>query len=281
MGIDKSDVRLVVHLSLPDSIESYFQEAGRAGRDLKDSKAVLLWNGNDVRSLKDLLALSFPEREFIEDIYQKLHIFNSIPYEQGQGFSIKFSLEDFCAHFSLQKAKVFYALKYLQMTSHLSYCEDVDIPLRIKILADRNLLYGMQFESPVQELILETLMRGYPGIFSTLQSVDEPALAGKCSLSVPELRMELYRLSLEHIIKYVPLSRDDVLTFHHNRLMPGNLDLDKQKYEMLKSNACSRAEAIIDYASQTSQCRSRYLLAYFGQQDSCSCGKCDVCLRRE
>ena len=281
MGIDKSDVRLVVHLSLPDSIESYFQEAGRAGRDLKDSKAVLLWNGNDVRSLKDLLALSFPEREYIEDIYQKLHIFNSIPYEQGQGFSIKFSLEDFCAHFSLQKAKVFYALKYLQMTSHLSYCEDVDIPLRIKILADRNLLYGMQFESPVQELILETLMRGYPGIFSTLQSVDEPALAGKCSLSVPELRMELYRLSLEHIIKYVPLSRDDVLTFHHNRLMPGNLDLDKQKYEMLKSNACSRAEAIIDYASQTSQCRSRYLLAYFGQQDSCSCGKCDVCLRRE
>ena len=93
--------------------------------------------------------------------------------------------------------------------------------------------------------------------------------------------MELYRLSLEHIIKYVPLSRDDVLTFHHNRLMPGNLDLDNQKYEMLKSNACSRAEAIIDYASQTSQCRSRYLLAYFGQQDSCNCGKCDVCLRRE
>ena len=280
MGIDKSDVRLVVHLSLPDSIESYFQEAGRAGRDLKASSAVLLWNGNDIKSVKELLSLSFPSREYIEDIYQKLHIFNSIPYEQGQGFSCKFCLEDFCAHFKLQKAKVFYALKYLQMTSHLSYCEDVDIPLRIKILADRKLLYSMQFESPVQELILETLMRGYPGIFSILQSVDESGLARKCSLSVSELRMQLYRLSLEHVIKYVPLSRDDVLTFHHNRLMPGNLDLDKGKYEMLKENASSRAEAMIDYASEQTQCRSRYLLAYFGQQDSCDCGKCDVCLAR-
>lgn len=277
MGIDKADVRFVVHLSPPDSPEAYFQEAGRAGRDGKRSYAVLLWNDRDLQRARQMLALSFPSPEYIEDIYQKLHIFNQIIYDAGEGVQLQFNLEKFAAHFSLNMAQVRYALKYLEVSGHISYSEDVTIDTRVKILADRDDLYDIELPDPHMPAILETLMRRYPGIFSFVVPVDEEMIASAAGVTVPQLRRLLYSLSLEHVIKYIPSDRSDVVMLHHNRLMPGNIDLQMQKYYFLKDNARARTEAMAEYVSEEDECRSRWLLRYFGQQESEDCGTCDVC----
>ena len=277
MGIDKPDVRFVVHTGLPESPESYFQEAGRAGRDGERSWAVLLWTGTDVRRLRQLLDVSFPSLEYIADIYQKLHIFFEIPYEAGIGRQLKFDLAAFSKHFRLQPAAVHYALKYLERSGHLTFSEDVEVATQVRILADRNVLYDIDLPDPAMVTLLEVLMRRYPGIFSYPVPVREDAVAAACGLTVPQLRQLLYRTSLEHVIKYIPGDRCDVVFLHHNRLMPGNVDLQKDKYGFLLENARRRADAMTEYAAETDRCRSRWLLRYFGQEESSDCGTCDVC----
>ena len=277
MGIDKPDVRFVAHTGLPESPESYFQEAGRAGRDGERAWAVLLWNGTDVRRLKQLLDVSFPSLEFIADIYQKLHIFFEIPYEAGVGRQLKFDLAAFSKHFKLQPASVHYALKYLERSEHLTFSEDVEVATQVRIMVDRNVLYDIDLPDPAMVTLLEVLMRRYPGIFSYPVPVHEDAVSGACGLTVPQLRQLLYRTSLEHVIKYIPGDRCDVVFLHHNRLMPGNVDLQKSKYDFLLENARRRADAMVEYASEADLCRSRWLLRYFGQEESADCGSCDVC----
>lgn len=280
MGIDKPDVRFVVHYDLPESPEAYFQEAGRAGRDGKRSFAVQLWNSVDVRRAKQIEDVSFPSLEYIEDVYQKLHAFFEIPYDTGMGRQLKFKIEDFCKRFGLQRAPAFYALKYLERTEHLTYSEEVDIPTKVRINVDRKSLYDVELADQGQANVLEALMRNYTGIFSFLQQIDEEYVARLAGQTVPQLRQSLYGLSLAHVISYVPTDHSDVVVLHHDRLRPGNVNLMPSRYAMLKESYHSRSEAMLEYVSETSECRSRYLLRYFGQTETTDCGTCDVCRAR-
>ena len=277
MGIDKSDVRFVVHMDLPESIEAYFQEAGRAGRDGNRSYAVLLWNDADVRRLRQIEKSSFPPLDYIEDIYQKLHQFYQIPYETGVGRQLKYEEEEFCRHFKLQRAAVRYALKYLEQTDHITYAEDIETDTRVKIVVDRNALYDIELPEHGMAEVLELLMRSYPGIFSFAVGVDEKWFSGKLGITVPALRQLLYQLSLEHVIRYIPTDRTSMIQIHHDRLRPGNLALSPEMYERLHSTWQERAEAVIAYASEEDTCRSRFLVSYFGQEEAAACGTCDVC----
>lgn len=277
MGIDKPDVRFVVHFDVPDAPEAYFQEAGRGGRDGKRSFAVLLWNASDVRRLRQISTVSFPSLEYIEDIYHKVHIFFDIPYDDGEGRQLKFDLDEFCRHFKLQRQAAYYAVKYIERTGHWTLSEDVDISTKVQIRADRGDLYDIEFPDTRMSWLVELLMRKHTGVFSYPVPVDEDYLASQVGVTVPMLRQLLYKLSLEHVIRYVPCDHATVLYLHHERLRPKNVNLDPERYDFLKESSSERIQKMIDYVSEDTVCRSSYLLDYFGQHDSQACGTCDVC----
>lgn len=277
MGIDKPDVRFVVHFDVPDSPEAYFQEAGRGGRDGKRSFAVMLWNSSDVKRLRQLETVSFPSLEYIEDIYHKVHIFYQIPYDAGVGRQLKFDLEEFCRHFKLQRSSAYYAIQYIEKTGHWTFSEDVDISTKVQIMVDRNDLYDIEFQNPKLAYLLEILMRRYTGLYSYPVPIDEDYVAAQIGVQVPMLRQMLYQLSLEHVIRYVPCDHATVIFLHHDRLRPKNVNLDPRRYAMLKSSFGERMQKMIDYISEEDTCRSAYLLEYFGQSESEDCGTCDVC----
>lgn len=280
MGIDKPDVRFVIHFDLPDSPEAYFQEAGRGGRDGKRSFAVMLWNSTDLKRLLQIAAVSFPSLEYIEDIYHKVHIFYDIPYDSGVGRQLKFDLDQFCRHFKLQRATAYYAIVYLERTGHWTLSEDVDISTKVQIRIDRNELYDLDLPEPKMALLLETLMRRYTGLFSYPVPIDEDYIASRIGVQVPALRQLLYKLSLEHIIRYVPCDHATVLYLHHDRLRPKNVNMDPERYALLKDSGQARMQKMMDYVSEEDVCRSSYLLEYFGQSESTDCGSCDVCRGR-
>lgn len=281
MGIDKPDVRFVVHLDIPDSPEAYFQEAGRAGRDGKTAYAVLVYNQQDISRLNQMVDLSFPPLDYVEDIYQKIHIFYEIPYEHGEGRELKFHLEDFCRQFSLQRAKTHYAVQYLDRIGQISYSEDVEIPTRVKIIPDRQALYSIELPNPQMVSLLELLMRNYTGIFSYAVPVDEQSLGRSLGLSVPQLRVLLYETSLEHVIKYIPCDVSTVVFLRHPRLRPGDVDLKPLYYKRLREAAQERAAQMEQYCTSTDECRSARLIRYFGQKEVRDCGVCDVCRARK
>ena len=277
MGIDKPDVRFVVHFDVPDCPEAYFQEAGRGGRDGKRSFAVLLWNSSDTKRLRQIATVSFPSLDYVEDIYHKVHIFYDIPYDSGVGRQLKFDLDEFCRHFKLQRASAYYAVVYLERTGHWTLSEDVDISTKVQVRVDRSELYDIDLPDPKMSLLLETLMRRYTGLFNYPVPIDEEYIASSIGVKVTELRQLLYKLSLEHIIRYVPCDHATVLYLHHDRLRPKNVHLDPERYAFLKDAGTARMQKMIDYVSQDDVCRSAYLLEYFGQADSADCGTCDVC----
>lgn len=280
MGIDKPDVRFVVHFDVPDSPEAYFQEAGRGGRDGKRSYAVMLWNSSDTKRLRQLATVSFPSLEYIEDIYHKLHIFYDIPYESGVGRQLKFNLDEFCMRYKLQRSSAYYAIVYIERTGHWTMAEDIDISTKVQITVERNELYDFEFPDRRMISLLDVLMRKYTGLFSYPVPIDEDYVASQIGVPVPMLRQLLYKLSLEHVIRYVPADHATVIFLHHDRLRPKNVNLDPKRYEMLKDSFLERMQKMIDYISEETVCRSRYLLEYFGQAESEDCGTCDVCRAR-
>ena len=277
MGIDKPDVRFVVHFDVPDSPEAYFQEAGRGGRDGRRSYAVMLWNSSDTKRLRQLATVSFPSLEYIEDIYHKLHIFYDIPYDSGVGRQLKFDLDEFCRHFNLQRSSAYYAIVYIERTGHWTMAEDIDISTKVQIAVERNELYDFEFPDRRMISLLEVLMRKYTGLFSYPVPIDEDYVASQIGVPVPMLRQLLYKLSLEHVIRYVPADHATVIFLHHDRLRPKNVNLDPKRYGMLKDSFLERMQKMIDYISEETVCRSRYLLEYFGQTECEDCGTCDVC----
>ena len=277
MGIDKPDVRFVIHFDVPDSPEAYFQEAGRGGRDGKRSFAVTIWNASDTKRLHQIAAVSFPSLEYIEDIYHKVHIFFDIPYDAGAGRQLKFDLDEFCRHFKLQRQTAYYAIIYIERTGHWTMSEDVDISTKVQITVSRNELYDVEFPDPKMVQLLEILMRKYTGVFSFPVQIDEDYVAGLLDVQVPMLRQLFYKLSLEHVLKYIPSDHATVLFLHHERLRPKNVNLDPERYDLLKNSALERMQKMLDYISEVDTCRSSYLLEYFGQKESAACGTCDVC----
>lgn len=281
MGIDKPDVRFVVHLDMPDAPEAYFQEAGRAGRDGRRSYAVLLWNSTDIRRLHQLETVSFPALEYMEDIYHKVYAFFGLAYGQGLGRQVKFDIAEFCRRFSLNKASVYYALRYLEREGHWTYSEEMETPTRIKIRVGRDDLYDVDFSSTSMLDVIECLMRSYAGIFAYPVPIDEEFVAGKCRLSVQQLRQTLYSLAVEHLISYIPGDVTDILLLRSEHLAQGNVKLSPQRYKMLKETWHRRMEKMVEYVEEDDTCRSRFLLAYFGQEESADCGNCDVCRRKK
>ena len=204
-------------------------------------------------------------------------LFYEIPYETGEGRQLKFVLAEFCKQFHLERALALSALKYLEKTGHLSYGEDATISTKVQILMARNALYSVSFPSPAMPNLLEAMMRRYTGIFNVPVPVEEDVLAAALGVSVSALRQLLYQLALLHIIKYIPSDEATVIFLHHNRYYPKDLFLDPALYAHLKKNAEQRGATMLAYASEEDECRSVFLLRYFGQEHSAPCGHCDVC----
>ena len=282
MGIDKPDVRFVCHFDLPESLESYFQEAGRAGRDGLDSKAILLWNKTDLVRLKRIFEVSFPSLEYIADIYQKMFMYLGIAYGDGEGATRKFNLIDFSKHFRLHSATAYYAIKYIELSGYWSVTEEIDNPSRIMFTVNRDDLYRIQLSDPSMDTFLKAIMRIYPALFSHLVSIDEEYIAKMIRQSVQEVKRILIELSRMRVIDYIPQSRSPLIFINNERLTPDNLNISKRYYQERKENFGKRLRAVIDYVSHhvdedNPPCRSRRLLKYFGQSESSDCGVCDMC----
>lgn len=263
MGIDKPDVRFVLHFGLPESLESYFQEAGRAGRDGLPSAAILFWSSDDVRTLRQMHTNSFPSLEYIEDIYHKLLAFYGVAYECGMGKEIRFDLTEFCKHYSLARLQAHSAVHYLARCGQWTLLENVEVPTRVMITAERNELYNVDFEFPVMSDILEFLMRRCEGLFSYPVRISEEKVAAACGISTAQLRQMLYLMSLQHVIRYIPCINSDIIYLTHNRLQPRNVNLRPELYDMLSTSAKKRMESMIGYVTDTSRSNSEKLIAYF------------------
>ena len=215
--------------------------------------------------------------EYIEDIYHKVHAFYQIPYDVGEGRQLKFDLDEFCRHFTLQRASAHYAMVYIERTGHWTLSEDVDISTKVQVVVDRNDLYDIELPDPRMVPLLDLLMRRYTGLFSYPVAIDEEYVASYIGVAVPMLRQLLYQLSIHHVIRYVPCDKATVLYLHHDRLRPKNINLDPERYELLKNASLEKIQKMVDYVQEEDTCRSSYLLEYFGQTDSAPCCTCDIC----
>ena len=264
MGIDKPDVRLVLHLDLPDSIEAYFQEAGRAGRDGQKASAIVLYNRSDDLQLKKRLDSSFPEKEYIREVYEKLQYYYQMAMGDGLGCVREFDIDDFCRKFKLFPVPVDGALRLLTQAGYLEYTEERDNASRIRFLLLRDELYRLREMDTDSEKVVQGVLRLYTGLFSDYVFIRETAIASFCNLT-PQLVYEvLIRLGKLRIISYIPHRRTPYIIYTRERVERDRIQLPPSVYEERKARYEARMKAVVEYASERTVCRSCFLLDYFG-----------------
>ena len=277
MGIDKPDVRLVVHMDLPDSLEAYFQEAGRAGRDLKPSEAFLLVSDTDIKQLKDNLQQSYPELQRIKDIYDALGNYLQIPVGAGCGSSHDFDMNDFASYYNFQLLEVYNSLKLMEREGLFALSEAMDSPSQVMIKASREDLYRCQVEYPEFDVVIKHLLRNYPGILSDFVKIKEEQISQKLGTDVLKVEQTLKKLESYNFLTYIQRKDKPQIQYLTERQNTSHFVLSDQVYKDRKDDATRRVQAVIDFVNNDEECRSVQLLRYFGEKIKTRCGKCDVC----
>ena len=278
MGIDKPDVRLVVHMDCPDSIEAYFQEAGRAGRDGKKAYAVLLWNNSDRRKLNKRVAETFPEKEYIKEVYEDLAYYYQIGVASGAGYSFVFEIDKFCRTFKHFPVQTHSALQILERAGYIHYEMDPEARARVMFKLGRNDLYRLDEGSAFEEAVITALLRNYGGLFSNYVYIDESLLAQEAELTTHQVYVILKNLAQRNIINFIPQRKTPFITYLRDRVDGERVVLSKEIYEERKAQYVARINAMQAYATNGDVCRSRQLLIYFGEERHKDCQQCDVCL---
>jgi ATP-dependent DNA helicase RecQ len=281
MGIDKADVRIVAHYDIPDSIEAYFQEAGRAGRDGQPARAILLYNNADEPKLIKRVSDTFPEKDYIRKVYDHLAYYYQIATGDGFGVSREFNIDDFCHKFNHFPIRVHSALQILQRAGYIEYTEEQDNQARVKFLVTRDDLYRLRGENPNEEKVIVALLRNYGGLFADYGFIDESMIAYQCGMKSNEVYDILKTLSQKHIIHFIPRKQVPYIRYMQRREDSEHVSLPPAIYEERKSQYQERINAMLRYAKSNDKCRSRQLLEYFGEKDTKDCGQCDVCLDKQ
>ena len=277
MGIDKPDVRLVVHYESPDSLEAYFQEAGRAGRDGKPARAILLYNNSDHAKLEKRIVDTFPEKDYIRQVYEHLAYYYQIATGDGYGVAREFNIEEFCMRFHHFPIRVHSALQLLQRAGYLEYDEETDNQARVRFLVSREELYRLEQVSPDEERVIISLLRNYGGLFADYRYIDESIVAQQAGLTPPQTYDVLKALSQRHLLHFIPRRNVPYIRYVQRREDAEHIQLHRDIYEERLKQYSKRIHAMLHYAQSDDQCRSRQLLAYFGENTAKDCGQCDVC----
>lgn len=277
MGIDKPDVRIVVHLDLPDSLEAYFQEAGRAGRDLQPSEAFLLVTDTDIKKLKDNLQSSYPELDKIKTIYNALGNYLQISIGAGENQEYNFNINEFAQYYNFSLLEVYNTIKLIEKEGYIVISEALQTPTKIHIKANREDLYRFQIEYREYDTLIKYMLRNLPGVLSDFINIREETIFQKTGLPVDKIERQLKNLDNMNFLTYIPRSDKPKIQFITERLDTKHFHLSKEVYNDRKSDAEKRMQAVIDFVNNEKDCRSVQLLRYFGEDMKRRCGECDVC----
>ena len=277
MGIDKPNVRFVIHVDAPDSLEAYFQEAGRAGRDGKKAMAVLLYNNTDTVRLKKAVSEKFPDQDLIKRTYEALCNYLQIAMGSGKGVTYDFNIVDFANAFHLSLTYTLSALKILELDGYIEYTDELDRSAMVHFRVDRDELYKFQVANSSFDAFIKLLLRSYSGLFSDYTPIDENLLAKRASISRDLVYKYLCTLDSHKIIHYIPQKSTPFIVMIRERVDASRVVVSKENYTTRRKQYETQVRAVIDYATTSSVCRSQQLLSYFGEKNSTRCGFCDVC----
>ena len=280
MGIDKDNVRVVIHIDLPDSLEAYFQEAGRAGRDEKQAFAILLYHKSDKTKIEQRIEKTFPPIDDVKKIYSALGNYFQLPVGAGKGMSYDFNIGDFCERFKLEIMRTYNALKILEMEGYIELTEDIDSPSKLHFVVNRDDLYKFQVANASYDAFIKFLLRSYTGLFTDFVAISEEQIAKKANLKIETIRDILMKLNNAHIVRYIPRKHTPMLIYTEERLDDKSLTISKENFEIRKNRFVDKVNAVFHYATSSTKCRSQILLEYFGEKNSYRCGNCDVCNQR-